>query len=105
VRWLTDGGCNNFLFATKPLVKVALRVLVLLVFDPWSEHSMKFISLLLSCLSLLFASGCTTAAWYESMQQSAINNCDKQESGARADCLSRVNKKSQSSYEKERSGQ
>lgn len=66
---------------------------------------MRSISLALSCVSLVLVTGCTTAAWYESMQQSAINNCDKQESGARADCLSRVNKKSQSSYEKERSGQ
>ncbi len=66
---------------------------------------MKTTSLILSCALLFSLGGCSTAAWYESVQQSALRACDQQTTGARADCLARVNKQSQSSYEKDRHAQ
>jgi hypothetical protein len=52
---------------------------------------------------LLLLSGCTTQAWYQGFKIGAENECYKQPPGAVADCLSRLNKKSQQEYEKERS--
>lgn len=48
-------------------------------------------------------SGCTSSAWYESVRQAAINQCDKQAPGASRDCLSKVSNQSYDSYSKERS--
>ncbi len=49
-------------------------------------------------------SGCASPsrAWYEGMQISAQNNCDKLPPGAREDCLSKLNKTTYDTYEKER---
>ncbi|MES2879784.1 MAG: hypothetical protein V4713_15325 [Pseudomonadota bacterium] len=55
----------------------------------------------IACL-VLGSSGCSTASWYEGMKRSAENECEKQAPGAREDCLSRLNKKTYDSYEKER---
>ncbi|MFZ4625396.1 MAG: hypothetical protein ACOYNF_14315 [Rhodoferax sp.] len=46
--------------------------------------------------------GCASRSWYEGMQLSAENECQKQPPGAREDCLLRLNKKSHDAYEKER---
>ena len=48
--------------------------------------------------------GCAspTRAWYDGLQTSAQANCDKQPPGAREDCLSRLNKATYDTYNKER---
>jgi hypothetical protein len=52
--------------------------------------------------TLALLSACTTGAWYEGMQISAQQACERQAPGAREDCLSRLNKKSYDGYSKER---
>ena len=68
------------------------------------QNKLTSICLTLACATLLI-SGCTTQAWYESMKQSAFNECEKQAPGARDDCLNRVNKKPYDDYAKERAAQ
>lgn len=52
----------------------------------------------------LALSGCASPlrAWYEGLQNSAQNQCDKQPPGAREDCLAGLNKKTYDAYDKER---
>ncbi len=53
-------------------------------------------------LTSLLITGCTKAAWYESIQSGAERECTQQPAGAREECLDRLNKRTYQEYEKER---
>lgn len=52
--------------------------------------------------SSLLTAGCTTEAWYQSMQSGAEHECKKQPGSAAEECLSRLNKRTYQEYKKER---
>jgi hypothetical protein len=68
----------------------------------FSGEQTRFIATPLLVLAVGLLSACSTAAWYESVRQAAVNQCDKQAPAARQDCLSQVSQQSYDSYAKER---
>lgn len=57
---------------------------------------------LFMALSAMLLSACSSSAWYASMHQAAVNQCEAQAPASRKDCLAKLPTQTYDSYAKER---